>query len=224
MALLRLTRDLSIDRAATPPDARGRSAQVRAPQAEKRVRGRIREDLDSAIERDPAVDSRLEMALASPGLHAIWVHRLTHRMWTKPGGRLAARLLSQLARAITGVEIHPGARIGRRFFIDHGMGVVIGETAEVGDDVLMYHGATLGGRSLARVKRHPTIGDRVTIGSGARVLGPIVVGSDASVGANAVVLHDVPDGHTAVGIPATIRKPAGHTKPGSIPVDPAIWI
>src|SRR5664280_2522160 len=117
MALLRLTRGLSIDRAATPPDARGRSAQVRTLPAPGRALGRLgrfREDLDSAIERDPAVDSRLEMALASPGLHAIWVHRLTHWMWTKPGGRLAARLLSQLARAITGVEIHPGALIGRR--------------------------------------------------------------------------------------------------------------
>ena len=133
---------------------------------------RVREDLDAAIARDPAVDSRLEMALASPGLHAIWVHRISHRLWQRPGTRLVARLLSQVSRSVTGVEIHPGAQIGRRFFIDHGMGVVIGETAEVGDDVMLYHGVTLGGRTLQRVKRHPTVGNHVTIGAGARVLGP----------------------------------------------------
>jgi len=212
---------ITLPGASSSAEAAAADAKV-APRAPKWVHTMI-EDLDAAIARDPAVDTRSEMFVASPGLHAIWTYRVAHRWWQR-GNRRSARLLSQMARAATGVEIHPGATIGQRFFIDHGMGVVIGETAEVGDDVLMYHGATLGGRSLARVKRHPTIGDRVTIGSGARVLGPIVVGSDASVGANAVVLHDVPDGHTAVGIPATIRKPAGHTKPGSIPVDPAIWI
>jgi serine O-acetyltransferase len=156
MALVYLTRFLPIDRARKLPGVPGRSTFLGS------ARGRIREDLDAAIERNPSAESRLEMALASPGLHAIWAHRLTHRMWTKPGGRLAARLLSQLARAVTGVEIHPGAQIGRRFFIDHGMGVVIGETGEVGDDVLMYHGVTLGGRSMERVKGHPTIGNSIT--------------------------------------------------------------
>src|SRR5664280_1411204 len=206
MALLRLTRDLSIDRAATPPDARGRSTQVRAPQAQQPVRGRIREDLDAAIVRDPAVDSRLEMALASPGLHAIWVHRLTHRMWTKPGGRLAARLLSQLARAITGIEIHPGARIGRRFFIDHGMGVVIGETAEVGDDVLLYQGATLGGTGNEKGKRHPTLGNHVVVGAGAKVLGNIRIGDNVKIGAGSVVVHPAPDNSTVVGIPGRVVR------------------
>src|SRR5665811_2377139 len=132
------------------------------------------------------------MALASPGLHAIWVHRLTHWMWTKPGGRLAARLLSQLARAITGVEIHPGAQIGRRFFIDHGSGVVIGETAEVGDDVLIYMGVVLGGTALERVKHHPTVENDVILGSGAIVLGPITIGNGAKVGAGSVVIRSVP--------------------------------
>jgi len=228
MALLRLTRDLSIDRAATPPDARGRSTQLRAvqaPEAPKSGFARIREDLDAAIERDPAVESRIEMALASPGLHAIWVHRLTHWMWTKPGGRLAARLLSQLARALTGVEIHPGAQIGRRFFIDHGMGVVIGETAEIGDDVLMYHGVTLGGRSMEHVKRHPTVGNNVTIGAGARILGPVYIGDRVQIGANSVVVKDIPAGAVATGVPATIRFP----DPGQDPYelmfkDPALWI
>jgi serine O-acetyltransferase len=225
MALLRLTRGLSIGRAATPPDARGRSAQVRAPQAQQPVRGRIREDLDAAIVRDPAVDSRLEMALASPGLHAIWVHRLTHWMWTKPGGRLAARLISQLARAVTGVEIHPGAQIGRRFFIDHGMGVVIGETAEIGDDVLMYHGVTLGGRSMEHVKRHPTIGSNVTIGAGARILGPVYVGDRVQIGANSVVVKDIPAGAVATGVPATIRFPnKGEDPYEAMFADPALWI
>jgi serine O-acetyltransferase len=234
MSLLRLTRDLSIDRAATPPDARGRSTHLRAVppdparSAERPARtglGRILEDLDAAVERDPAVDSRLEMALASPGLHAIWVHRLTHRMWTTPGGRLAARLLSQLARALTGVEIHPGAQIGRRFFIDHGMGVVIGETAEIGDDVLMYHAVTLGGRSMEHVKRHPTIGNNVTIGAGARILGPVRIGDRVQIGANSVVVKDVPAGAVATGVPATVRFPDKGEDPYELMFkDPAIWI
>ena len=185
----------------------------------------VREDLDSAVARDPAVDSRLEMALASPGLHAIWVHRVSHRMWQRPGLRLAARLLSQLSRAVTGVEIHPGARIGRRFFIDHGMGVVIGETAEVGDDVMLYHGVTLGGRSLKKVKRHPTVGDRVTIGAGARVLGPVHIGDDVQIGANSVVVKDVPAGGIATGVPATVRFPhAGQDPYEALFAEPALWI
>ncbi|MDN5794914.1 MAG: serine O-acetyltransferase [Intrasporangium sp.] len=183
---------------------------------------RVVEDVDGAIERDPAATSRLEVVLTSPGLHAIWAHRGLHELWKLPGGRLPARVLATVTRAVTGVEIHPGARIGRRFFIDHGMGVVIGETAQVGDDVMLYHGVTLGGRSLARVKRHPTIGNRVTIGSGARVLGPIDVGDDAQIGANSVVVKDVPSGAVATGIPAQLRFP----KKGTVNrwVDPAIYI
>lgn len=168
----------------------------------------IAEDLDAGIERDPATDTRAEMFVASPGLHAIWAYRLAHRWWLRGGvGRPAGRVLSQLARTATGVEIHPGATIGRRFFIDHGMGVVIGETAEVGDDVMLYHAVTLGGRSLARVKRHPTVGNRVTIGAGARVLGPVVIGDDVQIGANSVVVKDVPAGAIATGVPAVIRMP-----------------
>lgn len=183
----------------------------------------MRADLDAAIQRDPATDSRLEMALASPGLHALWSHRLTHRLW-RQGGRaqLPARLLSQVTRSLTGVEIHPGAQIGKRFFIDHGMGVVIGETAEVGDDVMLYHGVTLGGRSMAAVKRHPTVGDGVVLGAGSRILGPVVVGSGARVGANAVVVKDVPEGAVATGIPAKVRQPSAAAD--DLFADPALWI
>ena len=185
----------------------------------------LREDLDAAIARDPATSSRLEMALASPGLHAIWTHRLAHRLWRNPGTRLPARLVSQLSRSLTGVEIHPGAVIGRRFFIDHGMGVVIGETAEVGDDVMIYHGVTLGGRSLKREKRHPTVGSRVTIGAGARILGPVYIGDDVQIGANSVVVKDVPAGAIATGVPATIRFPQGNEDPyEAMFKDPALWI
>jgi len=219
MTALRLTENLSTDRAATPPDARGRSTLIRSAWR------RIREDLDAAIERDPAVDSRLEMALTSPGLHAIWVHRLSHRLWARPGCRLTARILSQISRAITGVEIHPGAQIGRRFFIDHGMGVVIGETAEVGDDVMMYHGVTLGGRSMKRVKRHPTVGNNVTIGAGARVLGPVYIGDRVLIGANSVVVKDIPAGAVATGVPAKIRFPnKGEDPYEAMFNDPALWI
>ncbi|MDQ5839563.1 MAG: serine O-acetyltransferase [Chloroflexota bacterium] len=219
MTAMRLTGRTSIDRAATPPDARGRLACLRF------VWDRIREDLDAAIKRDPAVDTRLEMVLASPGLHAIWVHRVSHSLWTRPGGRLAARLLSQVSRSVTGVEIHPGAQIGRRFFIDHGMGVVIGETAEVGDDVLLFHGVTLGGRSMKRVKRHPTVGDNVTIGAGARVLGPVHIGDGAQIGANSVVVKDVPAGAVATGVPARIRfVDKGQDPYEAMFNDPAIWI
>lgn len=192
--------------------------------AVSRLAGGIWEDLDAALERDPATTSRVEMALASPGLHAIWTHRVAHRLWTS-GHTLPARLLSQAARAATGVEIHPGARIGRRFFIDHGMGVVIGETAEVGDDVMLYHGVTLGGRSMEPVKRHPTLGDGVTVGAGAKVLGNIVLGHGAQVGANAVVTKDVPSMAVATGIPAKIRQPeAGIDPQHALYDEPAIWI
>lgn len=188
----------------------------------RRLAERFVEDVDGAIERDPAATSRLEVVLTSPGLHAIWAHRGLHELWKLPGGRLPARVLATVARSVTGVEIHPGAQIGRRFFIDHGMGVVIGETAEVGDDVMVYHDVTLGGRSMARVKRHPTVGNRVTIGTGARVLGPVHIGDDVQIGANSVVVKDVPSGAVAVGIPAQVRFP----KEGELNqwVDPAIYI
>jgi serine O-acetyltransferase len=183
------------------------------------------EDVDAAMARDPAAQSRLETVLASPGLHAIWSHRLAHRMWQSPSSRLPARVLSNVTRTLTGVEIHPGATIGRRFFIDHGMGVVIGETAVVGDDVMLYHDVTLGGRSLARVKRHPTVGDRVTIGTGARVLCKIDIGDDSQIGANSVVTKDIPAGAVAVGIPAQIREPIpGLTPEELLDEHPAIWI
>ncbi len=172
------------------------------------ARSRVREDLDSAMAHDPAGANRADLALNSPGLHAIWSYRLAHKLWQRPRLRPAARLLSTATRAATGVEIHPGAEIGRRFFIDHGSGVVIGATAVVGDDVMLYHGTTLGGRSLQRdAKRHPTVGNRVTIGTGAKVLGNIEIGDDAQVGANAVVVKAVPAGTIATGIPATIRWP-----------------
>ncbi len=186
----------------------------------------VQEDLDAAIARDPATDSRLEMALASPGLHALWAHRVNHKLWQRGGrSRLPARLLSQLARSLTGVEIHPGATIGARFFIDHGMGVVIGETAEVGDDVMLYHGVTLGGRSMEAVKRHPTVHDGAVLGSGARILGPVVIGAGAQIGANAVVVKDVPAGAIATGIPARIRVPTPEQDPTEALYDePALWI
>ena len=172
------------------------------------ARARIREDLDAAMRRDPASENRFDVAVNSPGLHAIWAYRGLHRLWSRPGGRPAARALSTVVRSVTGVEIHPGAQNGRRFFIDHGMGVVIGATAVVGDDVMLYHGVTLGGRTLARgTKRHPTVGDSVTIGAGARVLGNIEIGDDVQIGANSVVVKPVPSGAVATGIPATIRFP-----------------
>ncbi|WP_404351627.1 serine O-acetyltransferase [Phycicoccus jejuensis] len=194
----------------------------------QQARAAVREDLDAAMRRDPAAETRTDVALNSPGLHAIWSYRLARRLWQKgPQWRPAARLLSTATRAVTGVEIHPGARIGRRFFIDHGMGVVIGATAVVGDDVMLYHGVTLGGRSLARgTKRHPTLGDRVVVGAGARILGDIGIGDDAQVGANSVVVKDVPAGAVATGVPARVRVPQ---LPGEDPYDalfaePAIFI
>ncbi|MEO7448129.1 MAG: serine O-acetyltransferase EpsC [Humibacillus sp.] len=188
----------------------------------RRLADRALEDVDGALERDPAATSRVEVVLTSPGLHAIWAHRGLHELWKLKGGRLPARVLATMTRSVTGVEIHPGAQIGRRFFIDHGMGVVIGETAEVGDDVMLYHGVTLGGRSLARVKRHPTVGNRVTIGAGARVLGPVLVGDDVQIGANSVVVKDVPSGAVATGIPAVLRFPKRDA--ANQWMDPAIFI
>jgi len=187
------------------------------------LRALISEDLETAKRRDPAARSSLEVAILYPGVHALWLHRLAHRMWTKlPALRFFARLLSEIARSLTGVEIHPGAVLGRRFFIDHGMGVVIGETAVVGDDVLMFHTSTLGGRSMAKGKRHPTVGDRVVIGAGAKILGPILIGDDVQIGANAVVVKDVDPGSVVVGVPGKARKnPRGRDDD---PIDPAIFI
>ena len=165
---------------------------------------RAREDVLTAHQLDPACPGTLVVALSYQGVHALWYHRVAHRLWGS-GHRAMARLLSQYARRRTGIEIHPGAMIGRRVFIDHGMGLVIGETAVVGNDVLLFHGVTLGGTTMSHGKRHPTIGDRVVVGAGAKILGPIYVGSDARIGANAVVVKDVPNGATAVGIPAVIR-------------------
>jgi serine O-acetyltransferase len=150
------------------------------------------------MERDPATRSAVELVLTSHGFHAILWHRLWHRIY-KLRLRTLARIFANITRWITGIEIHPGAKIGKRVVIDHGMGVVIGETAEIGDDVLMYHGVTLGGKSLKEGKRHPTVGNRVIIGAGAKLIGPITVGEDAKVGANAVITKNVPKGNTAVG-------------------------
>jgi serine O-acetyltransferase len=162
------------------------------------------EDVHAAKQRDPAARTTAEVVLTYPGMHAIWAYRLHHRMWLR-GWRLPARVVSQLVRSWTGVEIHPGATIGRRFFIDHGSGVVVGETAEIGDDVTIFHGVTLGGTVWRPVKRHPTVGDRVIIGAGATLLGAISVGEDSVVGAGAVVLHDAPAHSLLVGVPATVR-------------------
>jgi len=161
----------------------------------------IKEDIQAAFKKDPAARSVAEVFFCYSGLHAIWLYRVAHKLWNI-GFRLEARILSQIARFFTGIEIHPAAKIGRRFFIDHGMGVVIGETAEIGDDVLMYQGAVLGGVSLKKHKRHPTIGNRVVIGAGAILLGPIKVGDGVRIGAGSVVINDVPENATVVGVPA----------------------
>jgi serine O-acetyltransferase len=162
---------------------------------------RLKEDIAAIMERDPAARSRREVVLCYPGFHAVLLHRLAHGAWRR-GWLLLGRAISHFGRVFTGIEIHPGARLGRRVFIDHGMGCVIGETAEVGDDVTLYHGVTLGGVSLQQEKRHPTLENGVIVGSGAQVLGPITIGAGARVGANAVVLKDVPPGVTMIGIPA----------------------
>ena len=164
---------------------------------------RLKDDINGIIAQDPAARSRLEVLLCYPGLHALLLHRVAHFLWRRQWP-LPARMVSQFTRWLTGIEIHPGARIGRRVFFDHGMGVVVGETAEIGDDVLIYHGVTLGGTSLVRGKRHPTVGSRVIIGAGAKVLGAITVGEGARIGANAVVVGDVAPGATVLGIPARV--------------------
>jgi len=168
---------------------------------------RAREDIRNARRHDPAARTGFEVATAYSGLHAVWSYRVAHRMW-RAGLRTPARLLSQFTRFLTGIEIHPGARIGRRFFIDHGMGVVIGETTWIGDDVMLYHGVTLGGRTRDSGKRHPTLGDGVAVGAGAKILGPVTIGAHSVVGANAVVTRDAPADSILVGVPA---KPRGRT-------------
>jgi serine O-acetyltransferase len=163
----------------------------------------LREDIRTVFDRDPAARSLLEILFCYPGLHALWWYRIAHFFW-QHRLRLIGRWISHITRFFTGIEIHPGAKIGRRFFIDHGMGVVIGETAEIGNDVLIYQGVVLGGTSLEKQKRHPTIGNEVVIGAAAIVLGPITVGDGARVGANSVVVNPVPAGATVVGIPGRV--------------------
>src|SRR5512135_3427167 len=163
----------------------------------------IRDDIRSVLERDPAARNALEVLFCYPGLHAVWAHRFSHRLW-KAGFKLLARWTSQLARGLTGIEIHPGATIGRHFFIDHGMGVVIGETTEVGDYVTLYHGVTLGGTNLNKVKRHPTLEDHVVVGAGAKVLGAITIGANSRIGANAVVVKSTPPDSVVVGVPGQV--------------------
>jgi serine O-acetyltransferase len=174
---------------------------------------RLREDIDAFMARDPAARSRIEIVLCYPGLHAIYIYRIAHALWGW-GLRLPARLVSHLGRLITGIEIHPGASIGRRFVIDHGFGVVVGETTHIEDDVTLYQGVTLGGispavdsRNQVSVKRHPTLQSRVIVGSGAQILGPITIGEGARIGANSVVTRDVAPGVSAVGIPAHVVMP-----------------
>lgn len=185
----------------------------------KDFRATLREDLETVRRRDPAATNDFVSLVSYPGMHAIWAHRGLHRLWQHDGGKIPARLMSQAVRTLTGVEIHPGAQIGRRFFIDHANGVVIGETSEIGDDVMLYHQVTLGGTSMEQTKRHPTIGNHVLVGAGAKILGPVTVGDNSSVGANAVVVKDVAADSSAVGIPATVRvkKSAGTTPAAKVP-------
>ena len=168
----------------------------------------IREDIRAGLEKDPATHSGFELFWTSPGLHAIWCYRLAHLLW-KAKRRILARVLSNWAKFLTAIEIHPGAQIGKRLVIDHGVGVVIGETAVIGDDVLIYHGVTLGGKTLDPVKRHPTVGDRVILGAGSKLIGNITVGNDCRVGANAVVTKDMPAGTVAVGVNARLVNLTG---------------
>ncbi len=169
----------------------------------------IREDINTVFQKDPAARSKIEVLLCYPGLHALWLHRIAHWLWERKF-RFLARLISHVNRFFTQIEIHPGAKIGKRFFIDHGAGVVIGETAEIGDNVLMYQGVVLGGTSLEKKKRHPTIGNDVVIGAGAILLGPITIGDGAKIGAGSVVIHDVPPEKTVVGIPARVAGEHAH--------------
>jgi serine O-acetyltransferase len=180
----------------------------------------IREQVDTIFREDPAARSVLEIFLCYPGFHAILLHRLAHKLYLERVP-LIPRVISQISRFLTGVEIHPGAKIGRRFFIDHGAGVVIGETTEIGDDCLLYQGVTLGGTGNERGKRHPTLGDHVVVGTGAKVLGGIRIGDDVKIGAGSVVVHPVPDGSTVVGIPGRVvktqREAQGLLEHGNLP-------
>ncbi len=184
------------------------SAVVISPRSRKKPTSLInilRRDVAAVIERDPAARNALEVVLLYPGLHALWGYRLSHWLW-RHHFKLPGRWVSQWSRNLTGIEIHPGATIGGGLFIDHGMGVVIGETAEIGEDVTLYHGVTLGGTSLNHGKRHPTLGDRVVIGAGAKVLGAITIGEDTRIGANAVVVRSMPSNSVVVGIPGQVVK------------------
>lgn len=179
----------------------------------------VREQIDTIFQRDPAAKSAVEIFFCYPGFHAILLHRLSHKLH-RAGFTILSRMLSQLNRALTGIEIHPGAQIGRRCFIDHGMGIVVGETAEIGDDVLMYQGVTLGGTGKEKGKRHPTIGNNVVIGTGATVLGNITIGSHSKIGAGSVVIRSVPDHSTVVGVPGRItrmRGESGELEHGNLP-------
>jgi len=191
-----------MDKAATPLLASG-ADDVGVKTAKQGLLMLLKEDIDCVFQRDPAARSRFEVITTYPGVHAILMQRIANRLWLA-GLHYPARLLSWLARLFTNIDIHPGATIGRRFFIDHGAGVVIGETAEIGDDVTLYHGVTLGGTTWNKGKRHPTLGDGVVVGAGAKVLGAITLGDRVRVGANSVVVKDVPAGRTVVGIPGKV--------------------
>jgi len=176
----------------------------------------MRRDIRVAMERDPANPTFWEVIVAYPGVHAVWGHRISHRLWNR-GSRVAARGVAELTRILTGVDIHPGAVLGSGLFIDHATGVVIGETAEVGDDVTLFHGVTLGGTGADTGKRHPTVGDRVTIGAGAKILGPITIGDDSRIGANAVVVKPVPPSSVVVGVPGQIIGALASTDDSMMP-------
>jgi serine O-acetyltransferase len=175
----------------------------------------MRRDVRTVLERDPAARSALEVALCYPGVHAIWLHRIAHRLW-RGGWLTTARFVSHVSRALTGIEIHPAAVLGPGLFIDHGMGVVIGETAEVGEDVTLLQGVTLGGTSLKREKRHPTLGDNVVVGAGAKIIGAFKIGSGSRVGAGSVVVREVPDNSVVVGVPGRVTYRDGQRVPGVI--------
>ena len=180
----------------------------------------LKEDIQTVFAKDPAARSTLEVLSCYPGLHALWLHRIAHSLWQHKL-RLLARLLSHLGRFLTGIEIHPGATIGRRFFIDHGAGVVIGETSDIGDEVLIYQGVVLGGTTTEKKKRHPTVGNNVVIGAGAIALGPITIGDDARIGSGSVVIKSVPPGVTVVGVPGRSvedsHKPIPELDHGTLP-------
>jgi serine O-acetyltransferase len=180
----------------------------------------MRRDIRTVLERDPAARSRLEVVLCYPGVHAIWFHRISHRLWGA-GCQTAARVLSHLSRFITGIEIHPAARLGPGLFIDHGMGVVIGETAEIGANVSLLQGVTLGGTSLKREKRHPTLGDNVVVGAGAKVIGAFRIGNGSRIGAGSVVVREVPDNSVVVGVPGRVTYRDGQRVAGQIDLDQA---